>query len=61
MPRKKKVVDNPLPIYATAGFGDNLIRISWRNNISIEQLKKLNPEIKSPSYPIKMGQKVRLI
>ena len=57
MARSKKKKD---PIYATAGLGDNLIRMSWRNNIPFDKLKQLNPDVKGPGYVLKMGQKVRL-
>lgn len=55
--KKAKVTES---IYATAGIGDNLIRISLKNNIPFDQLRALNPDIKGPGYNLKMGQRVRI-
>lgn len=60
MARTKKKEKPAEPIYFTAGLADNLIRISWKTNISFDQLRKLNPDIKGPGYILKMGQRVRL-
>lgn len=57
MPRKKK---EPEAIYFTAGNFDNLIKISIKANVSIEQLRALNPDIKNCIFKIQPGKKVRL-
>lgn len=57
MPRKKK---EPEAVYIVAGYFDNLVKISMRMNVSIEQLRKLNPDIKACLYLIPKGKKVRI-
>ena len=57
MPRKKK---EPEAVYIEAGYFDNLVKISMRSNISIEQLRELNPDIKNCMYLIPKGKKVRI-
>lgn len=57
MARKKK---EPEAVYVEAGYFDNLVKISIKNNISIEQLRELNPDIKTCMYLIPKGQKVRI-
>lgn len=57
MPRKKK---EPEAVYVEAGYFDNLVKISMKSNVSIEQLRKLNPDIKNCMYLIPKGKKVRI-
>ena len=57
MARKKK---EPEAVYVEAGYFDNLVKISMRMNVSIEQLRKLNPDIKAGLYLIPKGKKVRI-
>lgn len=57
MPRKKK---EPKTIYVEAGYFDNLVKISMKSNISIEQLRELNPDIRNCMYLIPKGKKVRI-
>ena len=57
MARKKK---EPEAVYVEAGYFDNLVKISIKNNISIEQLRELNPDIKNCMYLIPKGKKVRI-
>ena len=61
MARSKKKDKPADPVYVTAGIADNLIRISWKNNIPFDQLRKLNPDVKGPGYILKLGQRVRII
>ena len=48
------------PVYLTAGISDTLDRISRRNNIPLEKLKLLNPDIKGPAYFCTMGRRIRI-
>lgn len=48
------------PQYTTAGLGEGLIRIARRCGITLEEIKRLNPEIKGPMYLVRIGQKVRI-
>ena len=48
------------PVYLTAGISDTLGRIAHRNDIQLEKLKLLNPDIKGPVYFCKIGQRVRI-
>ena len=58
MPRKKK---KPEAVYVEAGYFDNLVKISMKNNVSIEQLRELNPDIETCMYLIiPKGKKVRI-
>ena len=59
-PAKKEVKKEAKTIYTTARIGDTLIRISIKNNIRLDKLRELNPDIKGPAIVLKMGQKVRL-
>lgn len=56
MARKKKAKE----IYIRAGLADNLIRIAWKCERPIEDLRALNPDIKGNGIRLKLGQKVRL-
>ena len=58
MPRKKKT--EPEAVYFEAGKLDNLIKISMKANVSIEQLRALNPDIKNCLFKIPSGKKVRI-
>ena len=57
MARKKK---EPEAIYVEAGYFDNLVKISMKSNVSIEQLREFNPDIKNCMYLIPKGKKVRI-
>ena len=57
MPRKKK---EPEAVYVEAGYFDNLVKISMKSNVSIEQLRELNLDIKNCMYLIPKGKKVRI-
>ena len=57
MARKKK---EPEAVYVEAGYFDNLVKISMKNNVSIEQLREFNPDIKNCMYLIPKGKKVRI-
>jgi len=57
MPRKKK---EPEAVYVEAGYFENLVKISMKNNVSIEQLREFNPDIKNCMYLIPKGKKVRI-
>ena len=57
MPRKKK---EPEAVYVEAGYFDNLVKISMKSNVSIEQLRELNPDIRNCMYLISKGKKVRI-
>lgn len=48
------------PVYTQAGLGEGLIRIARRCGISLEEIKRLNPDIKGPVYLVKFRQKVRI-
>ena len=57
MARKKK---EPEAVYVEAGYFDNLVKISMKSNVSIEQLREFNPDIKNCMYLIPKGKKVRI-
>lgn len=48
------------PTYYIVGLADTMIRISWKTNTKLDELKELNPHIKSVSATLIQGQKVRL-
>ena len=48
------------PEYTYAGLGEGLIRIARRVGITLDEIKRLNPEIKGPVYLVKFRQKVRI-
>lgn len=49
-----------LPEYTYAGLGEGLIRIARRCGITLDEIKRLNPEIKGPVYLVRFRQKVRI-
>lgn len=55
MGRKKKKAE-----YIRAGLADNLIRIAWKHEKPIEDLRAINPEIKGNSIRLQLGHKVRI-
>lgn len=57
--KKNKAVKTD-PVYVVAAFGDNLIRIAWKNNLDFSELRKLNPDIKGPAFLCFMGRRVRV-
>lgn len=46
--------------YTTARFGEGLIKIARRVGITLDEIKRLNPNIKGPAYTVRFGQKVRI-
>ena len=50
----------PVPEYTQARFGEGLIRIARRVGITVDEIKRLNPDIKGPVYLVRLGQKVRI-
>ena len=56
MARKKKTKET----YIRAGLADNLIRIAWKYEMQIEDLRALNPDIKGNGIRLQLGQKVRI-
>ena len=48
------------PEYTQARFGEGLIRIARRVGITVDEIKRLNPDIKGPVYLVRLGQKVRI-
>lgn len=56
MARKK----NETIIYVTGAPADTLDRISRRYDIPLALLKEMNPTIKGPVYPVRIGQRVRI-
>lgn len=44
----------------TVKRGDNLSVIAKNHGISLDQIKKLNPQVKGPKYIIQPGQKIRV-
>ena len=49
-----------VPVYTTAKIGEGLIKIAHRCGITLDQIKKLNPNIKPPLYIVHIGEKVRI-
>lgn len=47
-------------VYTIAKIGEGLIKIARRSGISLDEIKRLNPNIKAPYYLVKLGQKVRI-
>lgn len=54
------LVEISLPIYTVAMMGEGLIKIARRCGITLEEIKRLNPEIRPPMYLVRKGQKVRI-
>lgn len=48
------------PVYVYPQLGDGLYKIARRYNITIDEIKRLNPDIKPPMYLVRMGKKVRI-
>jgi LysM repeat protein len=38
------LIDKDKPVYYVVQLGDNLYRIAKRNNLTLEELKALNPQ-----------------
>ena len=58
MARKKK---QPEPEYIRAGICDNLVKISIKSGVPMEQLRSLNPDIKNILFKIPAGKEVRIV
>lgn len=58
MARKKK---QPEPEYMKAGIRDNLVKISIKSGVPMEQLRSLNPDIRNILYKIPAGKEVRIV
>ena len=52
--------ESDVPVYTTAKIGEGLIKIAHRCGITLDQIKKLNPNIKPPLYIVHIGEKVRI-
>lgn len=57
MARKKKQSD---PVFVRAGIKDNLVKISIKTGVDLEQLRALNPDIKNIISAILPGKDVRI-
>ena len=57
MARKKKQND---PVFVRAGVRDNLVKISIKTGVDLEQLRTLNPDIKNIISAILPGKDVRI-
>lgn len=57
MARKKKQSD---PVFVRAGVRDNLVKISIKTGVDLEQLRTLNPDIKNIISAILPGKDVRI-
>lgn len=55
-----KPVDVSRETFYTVVKGDNLTKIARANNITLAQIKALNPQVKAPAYTIYVGQKIRI-
>lgn len=61
VPLSEKVTTKPTnKKYVTVEKDDNLSVIAARNDISLSQIIKLNPQVKEPKYIIYPGQKIRV-
>lgn len=56
MARKKKSE----PVFMRAGVRDNLVKISIKTGVDLEQLRALNPDIKNIISAILPGKDVRI-
>ena len=56
MPRKKKEIE----VYTNAGLRDNLVKISIKHNVPLEELRRLNPDIRNIIMKISSGKAVRI-
>ena len=57
MARKKKQSD---PVFVRAGIRDNLVKISIKTGVDLEQLRTLNPDIRNIISAILPGKDVRI-
>lgn len=57
MARKKKQSD---PVFVRSGIRDNLVKISIKTGVDMEQLRALNPDIKNIISAILPGKDVRI-
>lgn len=57
MARKKKQSE---PVFVRAGIRDNLVKISIKTGVDLEQLRALNPDIKNIISAILPGKDVRI-
>ncbi len=57
MARKKKQNE---PVFVRAGVRDNLVKISIKTGVDLEQLRALNPDIKNIISAILPGKDVRI-
>lgn len=57
MARKKKQSE---PVFMRAGVRDNLVKISIKTGVDLEQLRALNPDIKNIISAILPGKDVRI-
>ena len=57
MARKKKQSD---PVFVRAGIRDNLVKISIKTGVDLEQLRALNPDIKNIISALLPGKDVRI-
>ena len=57
MARKKKQSD---PVFVRVGIRDNLVKISIKTGVDLEQLRALNPDIKNIISAILPGKDVRI-
>lgn len=57
MARKKKQSE---PVFMRAGVRDNLVKISIKTGVDLEQLRTLNPDIKNIISAILPGKDVRI-
>ena len=57
MARKKKQSE---PVFVRAGVRDNLVKISIKTGVDLEQLHTLNPDIKNIISAILPGKDVRI-
>ena len=57
MARKKKQSE---PVFVRAGIRDNLVKISIKTGVELEQLRALNPDIKNIISAILPGKDVRI-
>ena len=56
MARKKKKAEE----YIKAGIRDNLVRISIKYGVALEDLRALNPDIKNIIFKLPAGRSVRI-
>lgn len=60
-PPRVPVTPAPKPVFTTARRGEGLWAIGQRSGpVQLETMKRLNPDVKAPSYIIQLGQKIRV-